>query len=77
VLVNCGGRKPAITETEAGDPLLPSLSAASTVSKYSLFLTNGKPVVLIQPVSLSTSNLPSPPRKNSHELLSARTFLFD
>lgn len=65
MLVNCGGRNPAITETEAGDPLLPSLSAVITVSKYSLSLTNGKPVVLIQPVSFSTPNLSSPPKRNT------------
>lgn len=63
MLVNCGGRSPAITETEAGDPLLPSLSTANTVIRYSLSFTSGKPVVLIQPLSFSTSNLSSPPKQ--------------
>lgn len=75
MLLNCGGRNPAIIETEAGDPLFPSLSAASTVSKYSLLLANGKPVVLIQPVFLSTSNLASPPKKTDPQTaVSKNTF---
>lgn len=62
-LVNCGGRGPATTETTAGALRLPSRSAATTVSRYSLSRCSGRPVVRTWPVFLSTSKRPSPPAR--------------
>lgn len=61
VLLNCGGRDPATTESTAGMLRLPSWSAATTVSRYSLSCCRGSPVVRTWPFFLSTSNRPSPP----------------
>lgn len=59
--MNCGGLAPATTETTAGTLRLPSRSAATTVSRYSLSCCRGRPVVRTWPFFLSTSKRPSPP----------------
>ncbi len=69
VLENCGGRAPATTEITAGALRLPSRSAATTVSRYSLSCCRGSPVVRTWPFFLSTSKRPSPPARKSNILL--------
>lgn len=64
-LLNCGGRDPATTESTAGTLRLPSWSAATTVSRYSLSCCRGRPVVRTWPFFLSTSKRPSPPAKRA------------